>query len=90
MQRLLPAPGVRRPRRIPRLSLPLSAPPCDNRPMKLVALIVLLFSHVIASRLTLLAENLVLRQQLAVLRRSVPRPKIRRRDRAFYVGLSRH
>jgi transposase InsO family protein len=34
-------------------------------------------------------ENVVLRHQLAVLQRSVARPRLRRRDRIFWVGLSR-
>jgi hypothetical protein len=34
-------------------------------------------------------ENLALRQQLTVLQRSVKRPRLRRRDRAFCVVLSR-
>ena len=34
-------------------------------------------------------ENLALRQQLAVLKQSVRRPKIRKRDRLFWVILSR-
>ena len=34
-------------------------------------------------------ENIALRQQLAVLQRSVPRPKVCRRDRLFWVCLSR-
>lgn len=34
-------------------------------------------------------ENLALRQQLAVLRRSVPKPKLHNRDRRFWVRLSR-
>jgi hypothetical protein len=34
-------------------------------------------------------ENLALRSQLAVLQRSVPRPKVYRRDRLFWVWLSR-
>jgi len=34
-------------------------------------------------------ENVALRQQLAVLQRSVPRPKVCRRDRLFWVWLSR-
>ncbi len=37
----------------------------------------------------LVLENLALRQQLAVLQRSVKRPRFRRRDRAFWVLLSR-
>jgi transposase InsO family protein len=40
-------------------------------------------------RAALLAENLALRQQLAVLRRSVPKPRLRGRDRLFWVVLSR-
>ena len=36
-----------------------------------------------ASQAALAAENLALRHQLAVLQRSVPRPKLRTRDRAF-------
>ncbi len=34
-------------------------------------------------------ENAALRQQLAVLQRSVPHPKVYRRDRLFWVCLSR-
>ncbi len=37
----------------------------------------------------LVLENLALRQQLAALRRSVKRPHLRRRNRAFWVALSR-
>src|SRR5258708_26891408 len=33
-------------------------------------------------------ENVVLRHQLAVLQRSVGRPRLRRRDRLFWVALS--
>jgi hypothetical protein len=40
-------------------------------------------------RATWAAENLALRQQLAILRRSTPRPKLRWRDRFFWVWLSR-
>jgi hypothetical protein len=57
--------------------------------MNLVALIVTLGRHLLASRLPLLAENLALSQQLAVLHRSVPRPKIRAHDRVFWIVLSR-
>ena len=37
----------------------------------------------------LAAENLALRQQLAVVRRSANRPRLRQRDRVFWVWLSR-
>src|SRR5689334_16971446 len=40
-------------------------------------------------RASLVAENLALRQQLATLRRAVPRPRLRPVDRAFWVLLSR-
>ena len=40
-------------------------------------------------RLALAAENLALRQQLAVQQRSAKRPRLRRRDRIFWVWLSR-
>lgn len=41
------------------------------------------------SRRALALENLGLRQQLAVLRRQVKRPKLSRVDRAFWVVLAR-
>jgi putative transposase len=44
---------------------------------------------VIRSRASLVTENLALRQQLAVLTRSVKRPRLRRRDRLFWTWLSR-
>src|SRR6516164_4877908 len=37
----------------------------------------------------LMLENLALRHQLAVLRRTAPRPRLRRSDRLFWVLLSR-
>ncbi len=40
-------------------------------------------------RASLLAENLVLRQQLAILRRATPRPRLRPVDRAFWVMVAR-
>ena len=40
-------------------------------------------------RAALAAENLALRQQLAVLRRTSKRPRLRRQDRIFWVWLSR-
>ncbi len=42
-----------------------------------------------AGRAALIAENLALRQQLAILQRSAKRPRLRRRDRVFWVWLSR-
>jgi len=42
-----------------------------------------------AGRAALAAENLALRHQLAVLHRSVKRPKLRKRDRIFWGWLSR-
>ena len=48
-----------------------------------------LFRLLVSGRAALLAENLALRQQLTVLRRSVRRPKLRNRDRVFWAWLSR-
>ena len=44
---------------------------------------------IFTSRAAWVAENLALRQQLAILRASVNRPKLRPRDRVFWVWLSR-
>jgi len=41
-----------------------------------------------AKRADLVAENLALRQQLNVLRRKVGRPRLRRRDRIFWLWLA--
>ena len=38
-----------------------------------------------AGRAALVAENLALRQQLGVLQRTCKRPRLRRRDRIFWV-----
>ena len=43
----------------------------------------------VISRAGLAAENLALRQQLSVLAHSVKRPKLRQKDRRFWVWLSR-
>src|SRR5262249_55281834 len=43
----------------------------------------------LASQAALAVENLALRQQLAVLKRTTPRPKLRRRDRVFWVCLAK-
>jgi hypothetical protein len=43
----------------------------------------------VQSRASLVAENLALRQQLAIFLRTKPRPRLRPIDRAFWVALSR-
>ena len=42
-----------------------------------------------AAQTVLIAENLALRQQLAVFKRSIKHPRIRKRDRIFWVWLSK-
>jgi hypothetical protein len=44
---------------------------------------------VLAGRARLAAENLALRQQVAILKHATPRPKLRPGDRVFWVWLSR-
>jgi putative transposase len=51
--------------------------------------LLLIVRALLASRVALATENLALRQQLAILHRAVPRPKLRWRDRLFWVWLSR-
>jgi len=48
-----------------------------------------LIRGLVANRATMAFENLALRQQLAVLRRSVRRPRLRRRDRRFWTIMAR-
>ena len=47
-----------------------------------------LLRSLLLPRLVLVTENLALRQQLLVLRRSTDRPRLRHRDRLFWVALS--
>ena len=56
--------------------------------MVLVSVLFLLIRSLIVSRTALAAENLALRQQLAVLNRKIHRPQLRRQDRFFWVILS--
>jgi putative transposase len=55
--------------------------------MALISALFWLIRSLIAPRKALAAENLALRQQLAVLNRKVHRPQLHRRDRFFWVIL---
>ncbi len=57
--------------------------------MLLLRLIWAVVHALFAKRADLVAENLALRQQLNVLRRKVGRPRLRRRDRVFWLWLAR-
>jgi putative transposase len=56
--------------------------------MVLVSALFLLIRSLIVPRTALAAENLALRQQLAVLNRKIHRPQLHRRDRFFWMILS--
>jgi hypothetical protein len=56
--------------------------------MALVSALFWLIRSLIAPRTSLVAENLALRQQLAVLNRKIHRPQLRRRDRFFWAPLA--
>ncbi len=62
--------------------------PRYDRAMILLRFILVVLLAALQGRTVLAFENLALRQQLAVLRRSVKRPKIAPRDRAFWIALS--
>src|SRR5262245_46017493 len=57
--------------------------------MVLVSALFWLIRSLIVSRTSILAENLALRQQMAILNRKIHRPQLHRRDRFFWVILSR-
>ncbi len=57
--------------------------------MGVVQSIFLFLRAFILGRAAAAVENLALRQQLAVFKQSVKRPKLRPRDRVFWVVLSR-
>jgi hypothetical protein len=61
----------------------------ERAAMNIFGSILILVRAFFGNRIVLAAENLALRQQLAVLHRSVKRPKLRKRDRIFWVWLSR-
>ncbi len=57
--------------------------------MAILKAIYLLIRAFLLPRLILAAENIALRQQVAVYKHTVKRPKLRNRDRVFWVWLSR-
>ena len=57
--------------------------------MGILRLILAFLRAAFGSSAALAAENLALRQQLAVLQRTTKRPKLRKRDRIFWVWLSK-
>ena len=57
--------------------------------MGALQLLTALLRQLFQSRAALAAENLALRHQIVILRRSVKRPRLHRRDRIFWVWLSR-
>ena len=57
--------------------------------MGLVDTFLVVVRSLVVPRGSLAVENLALRQQLAVLKRSVKRPRLRRRDRFLWAWLSR-
>jgi len=57
--------------------------------MGVLQLVTALLRKLLKNRAALVAENLALRHQIVILQRSVKRPRLHRRDRAFWVWLSR-
>jgi len=57
--------------------------------MWLLRTMVLFVQALVRDRVDLAAENLALRQQLAALQHKSKRPRLRKRDRIFWVLLSR-
>ena len=57
--------------------------------MSVLHVLFVLIRNIVADRAELAAENLALRQQLAALQHKSKRPRLRKRDRIFWVLLSR-
>ena len=57
--------------------------------MSMLKIILASLKAFVVERTSLAAENMALRHQLAVLQRSVKRPKLRKQDRIFWSWLSR-
>ena len=55
--------------------------------MAILRSVYLFFRAILLPKVDLAAENLALRQQLAMLQRSIKRPRLRPRGRAFWVWL---
>jgi hypothetical protein len=53
--------------------------------MVLISALFWLIRSLIVSRTSLLAENLALHQQMAILNRKIHRPQLHRRDRFFWA-----
>ena len=53
--------------------------------MSILHAITALFKAFFVERTSLAAENMALRHELTVLQRSVKRPKLRKRDRIFWI-----
>ncbi len=49
----------------------------------------IVLSSIFRNQSTIIAENIALRHQITVLKRTIKRPKIRKRDRIFWVLLSK-
>ena len=57
--------------------------------MSLLHAVFIFFRALMVGRATLATENLALRQQLSILQRTAQRPKLRARDRVFWVWMGR-
>ena len=57
--------------------------------MGALQLVTALLRQLLQSRAGLVAENLAPRHQIVILQRSVKRPRLHRRDRIFWVRVSR-
>ena len=68
---------------------PAVIPPFGEHQVWISRSIVAFFVAFLRDKSELAVENVALRQQLAVLQHSARRPKLRRRDRIFWVWLSK-
>jgi putative transposase len=87
--RSLPDTNHRRGRHRTRLAVVAGSAAKDNGGMKLCTILCCLLRGLLVGRAALLAENLALRQQLALLQRERRRPRWRWRDRWFWMVLAK-